>query len=62
MKTALPVPDDVVQRIERLARGLRHSRRAPYRRAAARVLRRARVAIVDALDGLAGASVAIPPP
>ncbi len=62
MKTAIPVPDDVLQEIERLARGLRQSRSALYRQAVARYLRQARGAMTDALDGLAHASVVVPPP
>ncbi len=62
MKTAMSVPDDVLQQIGRLARGLQQSRSAPYRRAVARYLRYAHAAMTDALDGLARASVVVPPP
>jgi predicted transcriptional regulator len=62
MKTALSVPDDVLQQIERLARRLKQSRSARYRQAVAKYLRHARAAVIDALDGLARASVVVPPP
>lgn len=62
MKTAISVPDDVLRQIERLARGLQQSRSAPYRQAVAKYLRHARAAMTDALDGLARASVVVPPP
>ena len=62
MKTAISIPDDVLQQIERLTRRLPLSRSALYRRAVGKYLRHARAAMTDALDGLALASVVIPPP
>ncbi len=62
MKTAISVPGDVLQQIERLARRLPQSRSALGRQAAAKYLRHARAAMADALDRLARASVVIPPP
>ncbi len=62
MKTAIPLPDEVIQQIERLARRLKKSRRELYGEAVAGHLRRARQAIIAALDGVARESLAAPPP
>lgn len=62
MKPASPLPEEVLQQIERLARRLNRSRSAIYADAVAGYLRRTREAVVDALDDLARASVFLPPP
>lgn len=62
MKAAISVPDDVLQQIDRLARRLQKSRSALCRQAVAQYLRHARAAMTEALDGLARASVVVPPP
>jgi metal-responsive CopG/Arc/MetJ family transcriptional regulator len=62
MKTATSLPDHVLKEIDLFARRLRRSRSTLYAEAAAQVLRRARQAIADALDGVARGSVMLPPP
>ncbi len=62
MTAASSLPDEVLAQIDRLARRVNRSRSAIYADAVAGYLRRARAAVIDALDDVARASVMLPPP
>jgi len=62
VRTPTSLPDHVLKEIDLFARRLRRSPSTRCADAAAELFRRARRAIVDALDGAARGSVMFPPP